>query len=280
MFWVKKVLSQFVMPIPVSLLLITAGVLLLGYGYTRAKQNWPASLGKACCVLGVAVLALFSQANVSNALVKPLEQSYPANTNPITTECVVMVLGSGNQEQAGLSATQQLSTTSLARLTEGLKQLRLGKQGEQGDQSGQVQIGFSQTCQLIVSGWGGQGARHSHAQMMKQAAIELGVPEQLITTFDTPMDTIEEAYFAYQMIGDKPFRLVTSATHMPRSMTIFTSLGLSPQAAPADYAIAHGPWWRLSAQNLLNSQKAIHEYVGRAWLEIKGLQPIDGGSNQ
>ncbi|PKH98667.1 hypothetical protein CXF78_17570, partial [Shewanella sp. 11B5] len=63
----------------------------------------------------------------------------------------------------------------------------------------------------------------------------------------------------------------TSATHMPRAMMIFTSLGMQPQPAPSDFIAHQGFWWRLDADQLLASQKSIHEYVGMLWLHIKGM---------
>ncbi|MGI2172606.1 YdcF family protein [Shewanella ulleungensis] len=251
MFWLKKVLSQLVMPIPLTvLLLLIAGLL------WRSQRQSLLSLGKVALIFATSVLLLCSQSQVSYWLTHSLESRYAPNNQVMTERCVVMVLGSGNIEQAGLTAVQQLSATALARLSEGLRQLTLG-----------------QHCTLVVSGYSGGQQPTPHASIMAKAAIELGVEPARIVKFEQPKDTIEEAYALQQLIGQQPFKLVTSATHMPRAMAIFTQLGLQPQAAPTDFIAHQSFWWRLDAEQLLASQRSIHEYVGMLWLQIKGLSP-------
>jgi uncharacterized SAM-binding protein YcdF (DUF218 family) len=249
MFWLKKILSQLVMPIPLSIMLLVIAAVLWRTKRTRLLQ-----FGRIALVAAIALLVLTSQAQVSYYLADSLESQYHVNHQPITGACVVMVLGSGNREQQGHTAVQQLSSTALARLTEGVRQFSLG-----------------QHCTLVVSGWSGGNQPTAHATIMAQAAQELGIPKKSITVFNQPKDTIEEANALKQFLGTQPFRLVTSATHMPRSMRIFNALGMQPQAAPTDFIANSSDWWRLNADNLLDSQRAIHEYVGILWLWVKDL---------
>ena len=93
---------------------------------------------------------------------------------------------------------------------------------------------------------------------MAEAAMQLGIPKDRIITFPLAKDTIEEAQYLKWDVGTYPFRLVTSATHMPRSMAIFQGQGLTPEAAPTDFITRQGYWWQLDANNLLSSQRAIH----------------------
>jgi uncharacterized SAM-binding protein YcdF (DUF218 family) len=249
MFWLKKLLSQLVMPIPFSIMLFVLAAILW-----RTNRVTLLQFGRVLLVTAIVVLTLTSQSQVSYFLADSLESQHNVNHQPITGSCVVMVLGSGNREQQGHTAVQQLSSIALARLTEGVRQFRLGQQ-----------------CTLIVSGWSGGYLKTAHATIMAQAAEELGIPKASIVAFNEPKDTIEEAYALQQRIGQQPFRLVTSATHMPRAMMIFTSLGMQPQPAPSDFIAHQGFWWRLDADQLLASQKSIHEYVGMLWLNIKGM---------
>ncbi|GAB1108447.1 MAG: hypothetical protein Sw2PiMacB_27770 [Shewanella algae] len=53
-------------------------------------------------------------------------------------------------------------------------------------------------------------------------------------------------------------------------MRIFRSTGLEPQAAPTDFLLRRDHWWRLTTSNLDDSQKALHEYLGLAWLTVSG----------
>ncbi|NMH64544.1 YdcF family protein [Shewanella salipaludis] len=245
MFWVKKLLSQLAMPVPFVCLL-----LLLVFLFWRHRR-----LARPLSLLALTLLVLLSSVWGSNLLLRPLESSYGVNNQAITGACLVMVLGSGHDDSLAGSATQQLSPVALARLTEGLRQLTLG-----------------QDCKLMVSGWNGETNSRSHARVMADAAMELGVAEDKILLLPLARDTIEEAEYAKFQIADAPFRLVTSATHMPRSMQIFTAQGLQPEAAPTDFLAREDYWWRLDARQLLASQRAIHEYLGQLWFRLKQEQ--------
>ncbi|AZG73899.1 YdcF family protein [Shewanella livingstonensis] len=249
MFWLKKILSQLVMPIPASIMLLVIAAILW-----RTNKLMLLRCGRIALVTAITLLVLTSQTQVSYFLADSLESQYQVNHQPITGTCVVMVLGSGNREQQGHTAVQQLSSTALARLTEGVRQFSLG-----------------QNCTLVVSGWSGGNQPTAHATIMALAAQELGIPTASLVVFNHPKDTIEEAYALKNIVGYDPFRLVTSATHMPRSMAIFSALGMQPQPAPSDFIANRGDWWRLDADQLLTSQRSIHEYVGILWLQIKGL---------
>lgn len=242
LFWLKKVVSLGMMPIPFILLLLLVAIFI-----------WRRRCLAKCLVASAFLLLLFLSSQLSvNVLVKSLETQYPINSSSISTECYVMVLGSAHSDIQGATAVQSLSAVSLARLLEGIRQLKLG-----------------QDCKLIVSGWGGELTEIPHAEMMAKAAVELGVDKNQIIQLPLARDTLEEAQYAKLVIGEKPFRLVTSATHMPRSMTIFTKKGLYPSAAPTDFRARDDFGWRVTGDNLLSSQRAIHEYIGSLWLWVK-----------
>ncbi|MCG9698307.1 YdcF family protein [Shewanella sp. Isolate11] len=257
MFWLKKIISQLFMPLPLTLLLLVIVLLLI-----RDQQRLRLLLG-----LAIGLLLVLSSQWGSQAIGLSLEEQYSPNNRAMNSPCVVMVLGSGHDSTVSTYPTQQLSATALARLTEGLRQLRL-VQGFGLGLGHEASHGLAQECQLVVSGWGGSDAL-SHAEVMAAAAGELGVDPSKIIQFPEAKDTLEEALLLRQVIGDAPFRLVTSATHMPRAMMIFTYLRMHPEAAPGDFIARNGYWWKLDARNLLVSQRAIHEYVGMLWLKIK-----------
>jgi uncharacterized SAM-binding protein YcdF (DUF218 family) len=252
-FMLKKLLTQLVMPLPLLFLLLL--VLLLIINSRAAKIN---ALANGLVITMLAIV-LLSQSQLSSLIGGSLEQRYSANHQAIRGECTVMVLGSGHSLTLGLSATQQLSPTALARLVEGIRQLKLSKPTTEATHS----------CRLVLSGWNGGREGASHAEVMAQAAQELGVSKAQITTFPEARDTIEELMSMQQIMGEAPFRLVTSATHMSRAMRIARSLGLNPEAAPSNFLAGDGYWWRLSADNLILSQASIHEYVGMLWLDVK-----------
>ncbi|MGI2259767.1 YdcF family protein [Shewanella sp. GXUN23E] len=241
-FWLKKMVSQLLMPIPLTLLLLLLALLL----WRRA--------GKRLVILAMLMLAGLSSTPVSNWLTGTLERQYQVNNAALDTGCVVMVLGSGMDDSIP-GPLHQLSSTALARLTEGLRQVSLGPD-----------------CMLVTSGWSGEFNRRSFAEVAADAATELGMPPERIIRLPLAKDTIEEAHYLKMEIGDVPFRLVTSAAHMPRAMTIFDDAGLHPQPAPTDFRNRSGHWWVLSADNLQTSQRAIHEWVGRLWFFLRYQQ--------
>ncbi|QSX39634.1 YdcF family protein [Shewanella cyperi] len=241
MFWLKKILSLFVMPLPLVLLLILLAFILIR---SRAKARFLL----ACAAV---LLLVLSMPWGSKLLTAPLEAQYEVNRSPIEGSCQVMVLGSGHDDGIAGSVVQQLSPTALARLTEGLAQLRLGKD-----------------CVLIVSGWNG-GRGRAHADVMAEAAVELGVAPDRILRLPEARDTLEEAEYLSQILGDVPVRLVTSATHMPRAMAIFKLRGIKAAPAPTDFYGRSGYWWRPDGSFLLASQRAIHEYVGLFWFWLR-----------
>jgi uncharacterized SAM-binding protein YcdF (DUF218 family) len=252
-FWLKKLLTQLVMPLPLLFFMLVVLLFIINRRSVRLK-----ALANAL-VLAMLTIVLLSQSQISSLLGGSLEQRYSANHQPIQGECTVMVLGAGHSLQTGLSATQQLSPTALARLVEAVRQFSLSEN---------TSID-THACRLVVSGWNGDREGASHAEVMALAAQELGIPETQIITFPEARDTIEELTSMRQLMGDAPFRLVTSAAHMSRAMRIARSLGLSPEAAPSNFLAGDGTWWRLSADNLALSQASIHEYVGMLWLDVK-----------
>ena len=107
------------------------------------------------------------------------------------------------------------------------------------------------------------------------AAQSLGVPREQIITLDLPKDTEEEAAAVKQAIGDAPFLLVTSASHLPRAMIFFQQEGLNPLPAPANQLAIDSPlnpWERAipSPVWLMHSDRVGYETLGRIWQWLKG----------
>lgn len=78
----------------------------------------------------------------------------------------------------------------------------------------------------------------STAEVGARVAQSLGVPHEQIITPDLPKDTEEEAAAVKQAIGDAPFLLVTSASHLPRAM-IFFSAGRVKSATSPGESVGH-----------------------------------------
>jgi uncharacterized SAM-binding protein YcdF (DUF218 family) len=77
--------------------------------------------------------------------------------------------------------------------------------------------------------------------------------------------------FTKSLIGDEPFILVTSATHMPRAMMLFESLGLNPIPAPTNFYKTESNSFFIApeVESFNISRIAIHEYIGILWSKIR-----------
>lgn len=127
MFWLKKTVSFFLMPLPFCLALLALG-LLVGRSVRYGKA------GRRAVVVATVLILLFSNRFVSFMLLDPLEARFPAvpeveQGQPVPVairDCsFVAVLGGGHTEVSGLSATSQLSASSLARIVEAVRLLRI-----------------------------------------------------------------------------------------------------------------------------------------------------------
>ena len=215
MFVFKKVLSAFLLPVPIGLfLLFLALFFLLTNSYKKAK-----------IVLIIAFLwfVLLSFQPISNAIINPLENSHKALLDIPNVE-YVLVLGSGHITNENLSITSQLSSVASVRINEGV---RIFKALEKKDEN----------TKIVFSGYKSFDKNY-HSFMASRLAISLGVNQDKIIELKKPVDTRQEAREMKKIVGNKAFILVTSASHMKRSILLFKKLGLTPISAPT-YHLGH-----------------------------------------
>ena len=237
LFYLKKIIGMALMPIPLSILLTLAGLILL--------RRLPRT-GKALIIIALLWLSLSSWHPVANRLLAPLEDHYPVFSvqQPVST---VVVLGSCHATDDSVPVAAQLCSTALFRLLEGLRILAANPQ-----------------AQLFVSGYAGPDAR-PHADVLREVAINLGVDPARIRTFPEARDTADEARLMAPLLGQTPFALVSEASHLPRAMVFFQRQGLNPIAAPAVKLSSDQPDWRIDARAAYKSERAVYETLGRLW---------------
>ncbi|ETW96345.1 MAG: hypothetical protein ETSY1_26960 [Candidatus Entotheonella factor] len=264
LFVIKKLISQFLYPLPAALILMTLGLLLLLF--TKRQK-----LGKALNLIGLCLLLIFSYKPTALKFLYHLErQSLPLYTAvPATVPANlpeatwILVLSSGHTIDTSLPATSQLSLQSLARLVEGIRLHRL-----------------LPNSKLLLSGGIVMNGR-SNGEVMAVAAQELGVSKEAIVVGPLALDTPQEAAQLHNILGDAPFVLVTSALHMQRSAALFTKLGMQPVPSPAAYVTkdvdqddetppAPGNFFP-QAHMLDASTRGVHEYLGTLWAKLRGL---------
>jgi uncharacterized SAM-binding protein YcdF (DUF218 family) len=258
MFLLKKILSQFLMPLPiVSILLLAAIVLLL---FTRRRKA-PGLL------VGAVLLVILAGGNgfVADGVLRPLESRYPAfavdgseAASPgVRVPAFVVVLGGGHVSDPSLPLTSQVNEAAVIRVVEGIRLQRLYPGSK-----------------LVVSG-GKVFDPLPSAKLMADLAVELGVPREEIIQVDQPMDTAAEARRIAPIVGDAPFLLVTCAAHMPRAVALFERAGTHPIPAPTHHLARkrQGPslgQFFPSAYNLAKVERVIHERVGMVWARVRG----------
>ncbi len=90
-------------------------------------------------------------------------------------------------------------------------------------------------------------------------------------------NTIENALLTKQLVQPKPgerWLLVTSASHMPRSVGVFRRAGFPVEAHPVDWrtrgrADAFAPFGTLAA-GLARTDTALHEWAGLVGYRLTG----------
>jgi uncharacterized SAM-binding protein YcdF (DUF218 family) len=246
----KKLISALLYPLGLSLLMLIGGTLV----WCRRPKS---RLGPLMLWGGILLLVLMSFPITGFILLCPLEMEAGDYANPSVlaarrVECVV-VLGA-TTVNASLSVADRWREEGLLRLMEGIRLWR--------------EIPGSK---LILCG-GSLLGRQSDAEAMTALPHRLGVPRESLVLETRAADTIQEATLLEAKLGkEKPFALVTSALHMPRSMEIFRSLGMKPVACPCAFRTKLRPSWYTwfvpdVSDGLRNSHVALHEYLGRLWL--------------
>ncbi len=253
MFYLKKILAPLFFPIPLCLEIMALGLIFLWF--TKRQKT-----GKALVTIGALLLALLSYEPVADWMVRPLEYRYPASQEmkaEINNIKWVVVLGGGHISDPELPITGQLGESSLARLVEGV---RLKKR--------------LPDARLLLSG-GGAFDPVPNARLMANLTAQLGVDKKDMVLETQSRDTKDEARHIKKMVGKDKFFLVTTASHMPRSMALFKKQGMKPIPAPTDFEVKETqgfspaqffPW----ADNLRKVELALHEYLGLAWAKIRG----------
>jgi len=251
MFLLKKIVAPLFSPVPICLEILLLGLFLLWF--TRKQK-----IGKIIVSIGVILLATLSYGVISDILVKPLEYKHPPlrNVHTVTDVKWVVVLGGGHTSDPKLPATGQISGESLARLVEGIRIHNILPKSK-----------------LILSGGGFDPV--PNANVMANVALALGVDGRALVLESVSRDTKDEAQLIQKIVGDNSFILVTSASHMPRSIALFEKRGMRPIPAPTDYwvkkrqRISPGIFFP-NADNLRKAEKAFHEYLGLAWAKLRG----------
>lgn len=222
----------------------------------RAAIGWYLASG------ALLILFLLSFNPVANLLVNTLESPYkPVTQADLEKTDIIVILTGGIKPVGSYQRTAEASGTSYSRIFNGVEMFKK-----------------SHARLLVVAGLGYEGEAVSEAAVMKDLAIKLGVPPDMIITEERSHTTMESIMELRKMgLFDKntTVGLVTSAIHMMRSVWTL-------QKAFPDIEIVPLPAEYLSDQKLfsfhklvpsgdvfVNSTSVIHEWIGLLWYKLK-----------
>jgi uncharacterized SAM-binding protein YcdF (DUF218 family) len=248
LFLIKKLVVALVSPISIVLILGALSFFLLMKGHKKTGMTgW-----------GLSLLLLwgFSFNPVGNSLMLPHESQYSAFKHDEGIDVTVIhVLGGGHIESSRFPNDAQLSSSSLARVIEGLRIALLYPD-----------------ARIVFSGYSGYSGINTlpNAEVARNLAVSLGVDPERIDLLTEAKDTREEAIDVADMIGDGKLVLVTSASHLPRAMKIFHQEGIYPLPAPAFFlATEKATVFYPTYTAIQKSERFIYEQFGLAWIQLK-----------
>lgn len=261
MFTLSKLVGAVATPLS---LVVIGGVLALALLWTRYAR-W----GRRLAVAVLAALYLLSWEPFAGRLLAPLEQRYPALTDPGALEAEaalgpIVVLGHAHRLDARTPVTGQVSPESMARLLEGVR-LQRALPGRA----------------LYLTGGSPRGAT-PHSAVQERLIEAVGLEAGRVRTFSDPRNTAEEARAVAQALeGEAAGRpiVVTEASHMPRAMALFRGQGLDPVPAPTRHRVREreapadrypGEILQPTGYALRMSERAFHEYLGLAYAYLSG----------
>lgn len=254
-FVIKKLVAVLATPLSISLILGGIGLFLLMIKRSRT----------AACFWAFSLFMTWASSfqPISNKAIGLVEQQVNAfNSESMETDrAIVHVLGGGHSESERYPLGAQLFSSSLARLVEGIRVYRMYPEAT-----------------LVLSGFEGWKTRNTiaNAEVSKRLAIALGIPEDKIVTFPKARDTRMEAELIKSYLEAPPHKgafdlvLVSSASHLPRALTLFEEQGLTPIPAPSYFLSADQSERLYPTHSALHqTERAIYEGLGRLWVWLR-----------
>ncbi len=232
--FLSKLLPLFVYPLGLSCLLLLVALWLC---WQRSRWTFVPIL--------LAFLLLVTTGNVrfSNNLVKSLEWQYLPSENLPLAEAIV-VLGGATRNDEPPRIIPDMSDRG-DRL---LYAAKLYKDG---------------VAPLIIL-TGGRiqwyGGESSEARSMATILELMGIPRDVMILESRSLNTYENAVYTKEILNQKNIKqilLVTSATHMPRSLAIFKKQGINAIPAPTDFMISE----RNLIENQFSTESRILSYI-------------------
>jgi uncharacterized SAM-binding protein YcdF (DUF218 family) len=238
----------------VGLLLAVATVLAL-LPFSPRRLRWVRQLLLSSLLL----LVTLSSPLVAFPLMGSLESWYhPPQLAPSDRFDAIVVLGGGIDEKGSLRPTTEPSSYSRNRTTCG---------------ADLYQHGYAP--KLVLTGGDARvfGTGPQEAVEMKRWAVRLGVPESATMIDTEARNTYENATGTKRLLGPASILLVTSASHLPRAVPVFTKQGFRVTPAPCEYVSQNLPresWDKIDPFDVLPSDLAL-QHTREVVTEVAGM---------
>jgi uncharacterized SAM-binding protein YcdF (DUF218 family) len=246
LFILSKIFEFFAAPTHLALFVAGLGAALL---YSPAKA-W----GRRLTALGAVLLFAMAFGPFADMMSAPLETRFPPPPGDMPAPDGVIVLGGSVDEKLSAEVGRIVFTESAQRLTAPLELLQRYPK-----------------ARLVFTGGSGTfaGPGVTEAATVKEFWREIGLDRGEALYEDRARNTVENAQFTRDLVKPKPgerWLLVTSATHMPRSVGIFRKIGFPVIPYPVDYQTSGRLWdWQMphsTARNFRLIDLSMHEWYG------------------
>jgi uncharacterized SAM-binding protein YcdF (DUF218 family) len=260
--YLSKLLPLFLYPLGIACLLLVVGLVMLLWN----KKPRGAAIAIA---LSLVILWVGGNSWAARSLARSLEwQNLPLN--PVPNADAIVVLGGATRTPTPPRPTAEVN--------------------ESGDRLLYAAYLYQQNKAPLVILSGGRiewyGSDSAEATDMAALIENMGVPKSVVIQEPNSRNTYENAVNVRQILTQRGIRqilLVTSAIHMPRSLSIFKRLGIAAIPAPTDFQVStqefqelmNSPESRLlsllpDATNLHLFTQALKEYIGIVIYWLRG----------
>jgi uncharacterized SAM-binding protein YcdF (DUF218 family) len=254
-FGLYKFVKYGLYPLTWVVLLLGAATILALFPFSPTRLRWVRQLLMSSLFLLVAL----SSPLVATPLIGSLESWYhPPQLTPSDRFDAIVVLGGGVDEKGSLRPTTEPSSPSRNRTTCGVDLYRQG---------------YAPT--LVLTGGYARifGNGSSEAVEMKRWAVRLGVPESATKIDTEARNTYENATGTKRLLGSASILLVSSASHLPRAVPVFTKQGFRVMPAPCEYVSQNLPlesWDNIDLIDFLPSDLAL-QHTREVVAEVAGM---------
>ena len=259
-FLASKLIEWLLTPSGAIIVLAVAGLVLLIF-----RRNRPGTFLLAAASV---LLVAFGALPIGAAALMPLENRFPRPDMPPTVSGIVFLGGA-----VDTSISTDRGTVALTGAAE-----RVTATAELARRYPKARIIVSSGPNSILP-----SKEKTEASLVRSMLVGLGVDPARIVIDPTSRNTIENAEHSVRIarpaLGET-WLLVTSASHMPRSVGCFRKVGFDVLPYPVDYKTRFADLWHLPrsiAGGLALSDLAAHEWIGLiAYHLLKGTELFPG----